>query len=513
MIIGRLTKDELEPALAALDDALDRSPDDLALGTLKLQVLNALDRPDEVEALLVDLYDRFPENADIAGDLVTWYRQRDDLPAVEALLRDRAGPLDGPTDDHIALIRFVAQTRGPEAAREEIAALIAANADTPETVDTYVRADAALAFDAGERDAAADMLRARLEDEAETAQTTSIKTMLARILLASGDQVGARALVEEALVAEAGNVDALKMQAEWLIEADKTTEAITGLRTALDQAPNDADILTLMARAHERAGSPQLAGERLSLAVEMSGSGPAESLRYAQFLLDQDRVRVARTVIDDAVAANPGDVTLLTEQARLALTDDDTAAAEAAIAALERIDGPDAADRATALRAALLLGQQRFDEGIALLEARAMGDETELRRARRGAHPPARGPGRGGARVPAPAARGASRRSHPALRQCRPADGERGNGDRRGGAARPDRGIPRGRGPRAAAARPAAEPGSHRGSRGRPRRRPRRDARGLEPATAAGGPVRGARAISSRHSRSTDSSTNSTATT
>ncbi len=376
VIIGRLTKNELEPALAALDDALDRSPDDLALGTLKLQVLNALDRPDEVEALLVDLYDRFPENADIAGDLVTWYRQRDDLPAVEALLRDRAGPLDGPTDDHIALIRFVAQTRGPEAAREEIAALIAANADTPETVDTYVRADAALAFDAGERDAAADMLRARLEDEAETAQTTSIKTMLARILLASGDQVGARALVEEALVAEAGNVDALKMQAEWLIEADKTTEAIAGLRTALDQAPNDADILTLMARAHERAGSPQLAGERLSLAVEMSGSGPAESLRYAQFLLDQDRVRVARTVIDDAVAANPGDVTLLTEQARLALTDDDTAAAEAAIAALERIDGPDAADRATALRAALLLGQQRFDEGIALLEARAIGDET-----------------------------------------------------------------------------------------------------------------------------------------
>lgn len=377
VVIGRLTQNELEPALAALDGALERAPDDLVLGTLKLQVLNALERPDDVETLLVDLYSRFPENTDIARDLVNWYLQRDDLPAVEALLRDRAGPLDGPTEDHVALIRFISQTKGSDAARAEIATLIAANTENAENADIYVRADAALVFDAGDRDTATDMLRARLNDEAETDQTTAIQTMLAQMLLASGDQVGARALVEEVLVAESGNVEALKMQAEWLIEADKTTEAISGLRTALDQAPNDADILTLMARAHERAGSPQLAGERLSLAVEMSGSAPAESLRYAQFLLGQDRIRVARTVIDDAVQANPSDATLLTEQARLALMEEDVAAATAAVDALAAIEGnPDAADRATALRAALLLGQERFDEGIALLEQRASGDES-----------------------------------------------------------------------------------------------------------------------------------------
>ncbi len=194
------------------------------------------------------------------------------------------------------------------------------------------------------------------------------------MLVATGDEVTARAMIEETLAADESNVPALKMRAEWQIEADDPNEAINSLRTALDQAPNDSEILTLMARAHLRAGSTQLAGERLALAVDLSENAPAETLRYARFLLDQGRVAAARSLLAESIDSNPGNLDLLTEQARLALSQDDTATARNAIAALERIDTPEAADRAAALNAALLLGQQRFDEGVALLEERAEGD-------------------------------------------------------------------------------------------------------------------------------------------
>jgi len=376
VIYGTVEAGELDAALEALNAALERSPDDLALNTLKLQLLNTLERPEDVETLLSDMYDRFPENEEIRQNLVAWYIQRDDLAAVEALLREVAGDRDaeGSVADHLTLVQFLAQTEGAEAARDELRELVQANAGDAETVDRYTRLDAGFAFDTGNRDQAIDLLRARLNNEADTPVTNDIRTMLAEMLAVTGDQVSARALVEEALAADESNVAALKLRAGWLIEADDPNAAIAALRTALDQAPNDSDILTLMARAHLRAGSTQLAGERLALAVDMSENAPAESMRYASFLVEQGRVGAARSLLAEATAANPGNLDLLTEQARLALSQEDTAVARNAIAAIERIDSPAAADRATALNAALLLGQQRFDEGLALLEQRAEGD-------------------------------------------------------------------------------------------------------------------------------------------
>ena len=67
----------------------------------------------------------------------------------------------------------------------------------------------------------------------------AIKITLARMLVGTGNQVGARQLVEEVLAQNASNVDALKMQASWQLQADETDDAIANLRIALDTAPED----------------------------------------------------------------------------------------------------------------------------------------------------------------------------------------------------------------------------------------------------------------------------------
>ena len=64
-------------------------------------------------------------------------------------------------------------------------------------------------------------------------------------------------------------------------------------------------ILTLMGEAHERDGSRELAGERYALAVEVSGNGVQESLRYARYLIADNRLDPAAAVLEDALRVSP----------------------------------------------------------------------------------------------------------------------------------------------------------------------------------------------------------------
>ena len=150
-----------------------------------------------------------------------------------------------------------------------------------------------------------------LRDAPPSEETRNIKLALAQMLIATDNAVGARARVEEVLAEDTGNVEALKMRAAWLIQDDKPGEAILALRTALDQNPRDPGILTLMGEAHERDGSRELAGERYALAVEVSGNGAQESLRYARYLIADTRLDPVGAVLENALRVSPQDVALL----------------------------------------------------------------------------------------------------------------------------------------------------------------------------------------------------------
>ena len=112
-------------------------------------------------------------------------------------------------------------------------------------------------------------------DAAEPGEDTErYKVTLARMLVATDNEVGARQLVEAVLADNPGNVEALKMSATWLIDQDQADEAISSLRRALDQEPEDAETMTLMARAHERNGNAQLAQDLLALDGERRREDP-----------------------------------------------------------------------------------------------------------------------------------------------------------------------------------------------------------------------------------------------
>ena len=135
--------------------------------------------------------------------------------------------------------------------------------------------------------------------------------MLARMPATTGADDESAALVATVLEGDPNDVGALKLRARMAIDADQPEQAIQDMRLALAQAPQDAEIMTLTALAHERAGSRELAGEQLARAVEVSGQAPAESLRYARFLLQDERLDPAEGVVVDALRRAPDDRDLL----------------------------------------------------------------------------------------------------------------------------------------------------------------------------------------------------------
>ena len=270
-------------------------------------------------------------------------------------------------------MRFLNEVRGPAAARAELDRLVAAAADPA----PYARARAALDFAAGDTDAAIAAMRGLVADAEPSDATRDLETGLAGMLAETGDGEAAAAIVEAVLAADRDHVAALKLRAKLALDADRPEAAVQDMRTALAQAPRDAEALTVMALAYERQGARELAGEQLARAVEASDRAPAESLRYAAFLMQDDRTGPAEAVLVDALRRAPEDPELLATLGEIHLARRDWARAgqvAALLARLGRPGGGGGGGRSSRRRASP--GEGRTDETLALLEELA-GDGSD----------------------------------------------------------------------------------------------------------------------------------------
>lgn len=355
-------------ALDAIDAGLEVDPDNQELYRLRIGILQQLGRTEDIADQLRDMVDRFPDLG-LHAALISHYLAQDRLDDAEAFLRDRVAQ-DKP-NAQVELISFLAQRVSRDAAIEEIDRALSAT-DGNTALLRSLRAG--LIFESGERDAGIVDMENILTDAEPSEETDRIKIALARMLIVTDNSVGARARVEEVLEHDPTQVEALKLKAGWLIEDDKPGDALVELRQALDQAPRDAAIMTLMARAHERSGNRDLVGEMLALAVEASGNAPAESLSYAQFLVQDDKFLPAEDVLQDALRLQNTNPQLLSALGSLYIGMQDWPRTQHVIDTLARLgteQGQALADELTARR---LAGQDRAEDLEQFLEGLAEGD-------------------------------------------------------------------------------------------------------------------------------------------
>lgn len=362
-------------AIEALNWLKEREPDNMLLWRQQLNILAQQNDIDGVEAQLLEMVERFPEDLDSKQALLRFYVSRDQNDKAEAFLRRLvADAAPGDTTPRVDLVGFLLLTKTPEDALAELNAAIA-EAEDPVPFQAI---RARIMFTQGEPNEAIAALEEILQGAEASDQTNDIKIELARMLQSTGNEVGARARVEEVLADDETHPMALKMQASWLIGADQADEAINTLRLALDRAPEDAQAMSLMAQAYARSGRPELSQDFLALAVEASGNAPEETLRYARLLIGQERYLPAEDILIPALRLAPQDIRLLAALGDLYLRMDDLGRAEQVVNGLRNIGTPEARQAATQLETQLISVQNGVEEAISYLESLATSDDATL---------------------------------------------------------------------------------------------------------------------------------------
>lgn len=375
VIIDDLIRSQsLDKALVELDAAVRLAPTERIFYAQRLSVYAALNQTDKIEAGLVEMAQVFPDAPEMQEALLRWYLSRNDLDKAEAVLRAAVKPDDVDVQPEIELIRFLGEFRSADAAIAELDKAIAAG----HSVAVFRSARAGFRFDQGDREGAIAEMEEIAQSENGTEDARKVKVALARMQQAVGNNVAARALVEEILAEDSGEIEAVKLKANWLIFDDNVGEAVSLLRGAIDQNPRDAGLMTLLAQAYERDGNRELVGEMLARAVEASGKAPAESLRYAQFLASNNDLLAAESVLIDSLRIAPGNADLLIPLGQIYLQLKDWPRAQTVAAEMETLAQPQLATAVAGLRAGILQGQQRGDEAITYLEQAATGEGAGL---------------------------------------------------------------------------------------------------------------------------------------
>jgi tetratricopeptide (TPR) repeat protein len=375
LLVDNLLRDgELRAALVEIDRLLEQAPDNLTYNQQRLNVLAELGDMDGIESHLRSMIALFPEDTTQKATLLRFYLARDALDDAEGFLRELVAASPDDPGPRVDLIRFLSEYRSTETAQAEITTALGTVSDPL----PFLMIDAGLDFAAGQREAAVETLEAALAAHAGSTEASEARVILARMLLDMGNDVGARARVEEALAEDPTQPEALKMRALWLIQSDETDAAISALRSALESSPNDAQAMTLMADAYTRSGRPELAQDFLALAVDASGNAPAETIRYAQLLIGNESYLPAEDILIASLRLNSGHPDLLLNLGQLYLAMGDLTRAQHVADTLRRLDTPAARIAANGIEAERINRQSGPTEALAYLEQLAASTDADL---------------------------------------------------------------------------------------------------------------------------------------
>lgn len=297
-------------ALPEIEIALKTHPESLELNMMKLNVLSRQKNAAAAVEQMKLMYKQFPANREVEGWLHEWYLSKGTPAETVAFLRDLAARHADDRDQHRRIADYVATHFVKDDALAELERL-ASSYKPRHIADIYRAREAQVLFDAGQRDEAVTLMRDIMAKGRPLSQAPYYRTVLAEMLDHVGRREEARAIVDDVLNDAPTTVAALKLRAGWLIEEEDYSGAISALRIALTADPKDPVLMTMIADAYEKTGTPELAGRSLADAVELTQAGVKESLLYAQFLMRTGDSRMAALTLANALQAHPGNAEIL----------------------------------------------------------------------------------------------------------------------------------------------------------------------------------------------------------
>ena len=323
----RLKDGDPSAALQFLEKAPQESERNIGLQILRLTALDALGDQPGVEGLFSKLIELFPETPAFQEGLVQWYLGKGRKDDAERTVREYAAA--NPTDEkaQFRLIAFLNTTKGPAAAIEELKTLVSEKKQDGDLNYKLQMALAQLQFTSGDRSEAIDIAQS-LVAATDGDKRNAARIAFARMAATEQKFDEAEKSVDAVIGEDPKNADALGVRAWIRLTKGEVSKATDDLLVAVNEAPQNAQLIELLGEAYERAGLVTLAEEQYAKALSI-GSNPANAgLQLAQFHLRYGRTEQARRVLEDVLARAPKDRRVLTLLARLRLATQDWVGAQ-----------------------------------------------------------------------------------------------------------------------------------------------------------------------------------------
>jgi tetratricopeptide (TPR) repeat protein len=317
-----LDSDDPEQARPFIDAGIARSPGYFAFQPLKLRMLQGLGDDDAVGRQMMEMHRLFPQQSDVAHWLFDWLDGRGLYDEADTLLEETAGDDLG----RRKYVDYLVDSLGPEEAQNRLLTRITEHAGTA-TAAQYQILLAGVTIDLGNPELAVEQLRSAMEDSL-LSDKSGARIMLARALNEAGEIEAAQEEVTDILASDPANSDALALRGSWRIDDGDLDGAVSDLRAALSERPDDQQLHALLSEVYLKKGSPSLAVQQLVLAFERSGSSVDSAVRLVDLLMEQNKFVVAQTVLGLSMAKNPESVRLWRRAAVVLSRTGDRAAAE-----------------------------------------------------------------------------------------------------------------------------------------------------------------------------------------
>ncbi|MEM9705970.1 MAG: tetratricopeptide repeat protein, partial [Pseudomonadota bacterium] len=368
----RVLVKDFEAAIAALDRGITAVDDKAALQLIKIELLQQrIGDRDRIDAAYRALIDGSPdEPAYLRAYGVFLARNRDNR-ARDIFQRF----VDASPDDNEAkkdYVRLIATLDGQDAARASLKKIVDENAGNFEMRRFYADFVAAQ----GDLDTAKAELLTIGDDAPEELDRLSALARVAEIEFRSGDKEKAKEISTDILDKDATQSEALVVRAALALDNSDTLSAIADLRTVLLNESDYLPALLLIARAHEIAGSMELAEERFGQAFQVSGNRSGPGIQFTQFLLRQNKVDRAVEVMKAVAGREPNNTTVLENLAALQLRVNDFVGAQETTQQLRSVtENPERADFISGFA---LQGLNQFNESVeAFRKSYETGDQGD----------------------------------------------------------------------------------------------------------------------------------------
>ena len=354
--------DDPKGALQILDGVPSAKKNDLGVALLKVKIFEKMGDLQQLEAQLKKLVEQSPDQVAFKAELVKFYVAHQRLDDAEKLMRSIASADPTNTAAELEVVRFLRATKGSAAARQELDTRIKAGGK----VLPFQLALADLDFLDGNFKDSSQLLEKLISSAPSPADANVARVKLAAMQLSRKDVPAAEALIADVLGNDSHNTDALRLRASIRIDRGQLDDAIADLRQALNDQPQSADLMSLLAMAYERSGSIDLAERELASATKASGFAPNIGLNYVAFLTRRGNSRAAEDVLTELATRNPRNIAVLTSLAQVRLSHQDWAGANQIAEAIKRLGAQ--GGTVDQIKAAALSGEKKYDQSISLLE-------------------------------------------------------------------------------------------------------------------------------------------------